>query len=573
VVQVSGGTQTTSYTYDSWGRLTTIDYPTSDDVSYTYDAENRRLSMTDGIGTQAYEYDAWGRVTRKTNCCGGDITSSYDPAGRRLTLTDPDEREITYDYDALGRLVWAEDTRGRISFVYDSAGRLEKQVYPNEYAWVYAYDPGTGELISKEYRDPEEQVEQAWKYTYDVLHRLIESAESPSGDVVSITYDDANRTIFEERTGSQGYLRASTYLPDGAIDSETIDSSAASRWYVYGYDTAGRMLTTTDLIQGTTSTYGWDAHQLTRWDSDDRTYARIFTYDEESRITKIERLMYDTQQLSPGLEYQYTGDGHRHSMKDHPRSYESREACGSLVVWYRENGSNWQPAVQSYGIQGCITCTSNPLSENRRAWYDAYWLPNTYEPETPALCAVACLCAGVCLYALIRPCLDQCQGTENLFDCLKTCLSDRLADASLPVKLVCGGCVLGCAFCLIRVIFPPRAPSTPPPPAPHPVEPPHEDPHRPVPNPPPGRVLPAPPKAPPIEPPSDDGDGHDDEEYKLPYWFCLQICNENIPIDSDPGVFALCMYSCLYEATPTPPPYSVGIGRRIPLLPWLWIKK
>lgn len=48
----------TTVTYDSLGRQSLIDYSdTTPDVSFTYDAQGRVASMTDGAGTETYVYD------------------------------------------------------------------------------------------------------------------------------------------------------------------------------------------------------------------------------------------------------------------------------------------------------------------------------------------------------------------------------------------------------------------------------------------------------------------------------------------------------------------------------------
>ncbi|GIV07934.1 MAG: hypothetical protein KatS3mg019_0025 [Fimbriimonadales bacterium] len=62
--------ETTLYSYDTWGRLRGIDYPRSADVSMGWDGENRRVWVQDGAGRREYSYDAWGQVLEQRGCCG-----------------------------------------------------------------------------------------------------------------------------------------------------------------------------------------------------------------------------------------------------------------------------------------------------------------------------------------------------------------------------------------------------------------------------------------------------------------------------------------------------------------------
>jgi hypothetical protein len=71
--------------------------------------------------------------------------------------------------------------------------------------------------------------------------------------------------------------------------------------------------------------------------------ARVFTYDEEARLTKIER--DNGQSVTTAYEYTYTGDGIRHMKKDHLAEQEYRYGCSidcggtPLRVYARELGS------------------------------------------------------------------------------------------------------------------------------------------------------------------------------------------------------------------------------------------
>jgi YD repeat-containing protein len=144
--------ETTLYTYDSWGRLRGIDYPRSADVSMGWDGENRRVWVQDGAGRRDYTYDAWGRVREQRGCCGSEpgievvaVSAEYDAAGRKLAERELNAnntaiRTIETTYDKLGRLQSIGDYRGTVVYTYDDAtGRLKYENYPNGSYVEYTY--------------------------------------------------------------------------------------------------------------------------------------------------------------------------------------------------------------------------------------------------------------------------------------------------------------------------------------------------------------------------------------------------------------------------------------------------
>lgn len=133
--------ETTLYSYDTWGRLRGIDYPRSADVRMGWDGENRRVWVEDGAGRREYSYDAWGRVREQRGCCGSGegievvaVAAEYDPAGRKrfekeLRSDGSVVRTIESGYDKLGRLISIGDYRGAVVYHYDAGGRLRKEAY------------------------------------------------------------------------------------------------------------------------------------------------------------------------------------------------------------------------------------------------------------------------------------------------------------------------------------------------------------------------------------------------------------------------------------------------------------
>lgn len=135
--------RTTSYGYDDANRLTAITYSDgkTPDVSYHYDADGQRTSMTDGTGTTSYGYDSLNRLTSSANGAGATVVYDYDLAGRLTSLTYPNGKTVTRAYDDAGRLSAVADWLGNTtSFNHDPDANLTSEAYPNGVQTSAAFD-------------------------------------------------------------------------------------------------------------------------------------------------------------------------------------------------------------------------------------------------------------------------------------------------------------------------------------------------------------------------------------------------------------------------------------------------
>ncbi len=123
-------------------------------TTWTYDSLHRLTSMTDGAHkTVSYTYDLRGLPTRIVYPNGETVTRQYDAAGRWTATTDWLGNKTTFRYDADGDL-----TKERIpsskrivdTFVYDDADRLmairDKRRKKTIFAATYGRD-GNGQMV------------------------------------------------------------------------------------------------------------------------------------------------------------------------------------------------------------------------------------------------------------------------------------------------------------------------------------------------------------------------------------------------------------------------------------------
>lgn len=105
----------TSYTYDAAGNITAITQPSASTTNNAYDQRNELVTS----GQTSYGYDAAGRMVSSTTA-QGTTTYSYDAAGDLLSVAAPNSPAVTYTVDAEGRRVASAEggaTTGVMAYV------------------------------------------------------------------------------------------------------------------------------------------------------------------------------------------------------------------------------------------------------------------------------------------------------------------------------------------------------------------------------------------------------------------------------------------------------------------------
>ncbi|WP_353650324.1 RHS repeat-associated core domain-containing protein [Nakamurella sp. A5-74] len=125
----------TTMTRDAAGQLTAVSHSdgTTQGASYTYDADGRRLTMTDGTGTTSDSYNIYGNVISEAASVGASTYYTYDDSGqltkiKYATWTNP----VTRTIDGAGRITAISDLFGKnTTFGYDPNGSLTSTTYPD----------------------------------------------------------------------------------------------------------------------------------------------------------------------------------------------------------------------------------------------------------------------------------------------------------------------------------------------------------------------------------------------------------------------------------------------------------
>lgn len=157
VIREQTGNNYTYYTYDSKGNnlvcatlkkdytgTAPAQYDASltcfDTTTYTYDSKGRVTSEVYSIGgSVTYEYDNRGNVTKETTVTveNGESTTAvvnytYDAFGNLLTSSTGNDTS-SYIYDAAGRTLLANENGECTRTIYDNQGRTIQEIGPQDY--------------------------------------------------------------------------------------------------------------------------------------------------------------------------------------------------------------------------------------------------------------------------------------------------------------------------------------------------------------------------------------------------------------------------------------------------------
>lgn len=256
-----GNGTATTYDFDTAGRLTSVEHLAPDDAvnarfDYTYDAANRRATMSTLDGDWAYTYDARGQLIRAV------FTST--------NIEIPDQ-DLTYEYDALGnriRTVMAGETSnysssalnqyrsvGETNYSYDLDGNLIEEDGPDGIK-TYTYN-SFNQLVQVDTPDG------TWEYEYDAFGNRIakvvdgvrtEFLLDPTGIVDVLAEYDAIGNRTKSFAHGLGLELASTSTDDYYYDFDALGSTAgltgAAGSYVneYAYQPFGRTLLSNETV-------------------------------------------------------------------------------------------------------------------------------------------------------------------------------------------------------------------------------------------------------------------------------------------------------------------------------------
>ena len=256
-------------------------------TTFVLDALNRQVLMTDPLGnSQGTTYNTAGEVSQVIDRDGRLTTFAYDAAGRQTGQTWKDtsgntSSTLAYTYDNNGNVLTAVASVGFFgptntsTMTYDALDRVATHVEPFGITLTYSYDATSNRTVVHD------SFGGLTTSTYDAANQLTSRQFSNGG--ASPLREDFSYTARNQLAGEIRYsdlagttkvgLSTFTYDPVGRFSNLQHVTGAGVNIsnYTYTYDLASRV--TTETLNGTVTTYSYDAtNQLTNDGS-------AYTYD------------------------------------------------------------------------------------------------------------------------------------------------------------------------------------------------------------------------------------------------------------------------------------------------------
>jgi RHS repeat-associated protein len=276
-VKRSGTTETTNWTYDGNGFLTSVTGPfTGATTSFTYNSQDLVETSTDSEGYGlTYSYDALNRPTLVTYPDSTTEQTIYnrrdvewkkdrmnrwthylhDQLGRLTYVVDPAGHNTQYQYCPCGALTGIVDGMGNTTaFTQDVQSRMTQKIFADGSTITYTYQPTSSLLQSGS--DAKGQVT---TYSYNIDNTLAGvSYSGTSTPSVAYTYDSMYpriSTMSESVTGTTTYnynASSITGTLGGGKLSSIVNNGSCPYTLTYGYDSLGHVVSR--AIDGGTNT-------------------------------------------------------------------------------------------------------------------------------------------------------------------------------------------------------------------------------------------------------------------------------------------------------------------------------
>jgi len=275
--------QTTTYTHDALGRVTEVSYANGTSIAFTYGLLQRPIQVAHRVGatvvaTYTYTYGPQGDLTSETTP-EGTFTYGYDALNRltQITKTLPGGalETTTRTYDAVGNLLTQTDPSGTTTYTYDANDRLLGSIGPGG-ATVLTYN-GRGALTS--IAGPGGTT----TYAYDDLDRLV-SVTTPAGETVEYKYDVSGRLLAREDAAGERRCLPMPERPDGLDDCALQYGPGGTDAVAYSYGPLG--LAGVHTGSGTFRPFLTDRGSITGLTDGAAGVAATRAYDADGRITQ-----------------------------------------------------------------------------------------------------------------------------------------------------------------------------------------------------------------------------------------------------------------------------------------------
>jgi YD repeat-containing protein len=200
------------FTHNAYGQMVEERWIGSDGVSvietiaFAFDAYGQLEAASNSMGAYWFRYDAYGQVAEVAGPWGVTLTFAYDDYGNRTAINDSFGGSITSSYVAgmLATRTFSQTGQPtlRIDQDHDNYGRLTEQRRYSDAAGtslvarsIYEYDD-VGRLVSLVHRDGSNGLIAEYTWEYNDAGQLV--SQTDHGRTVDYTYDAQGQLTAEE---------------------------------------------------------------------------------------------------------------------------------------------------------------------------------------------------------------------------------------------------------------------------------------------------------------------------------------------------------------------------------------
>jgi len=357
----------------TWNAEGSFTLERKDHITYHFTATGQLMNITDNNGNIINLTYTGNNLTRVTDPSGRELTFTYDAAGRIVSITDPTGRTMSYTYDANDNLVrYTDPAGGQFDYTYDGNHWLTSITNSRGIQFVTNTYDGDGRVISQS-----NAFGAVTNFSYDTTNRITtetdplgrstqyihndhfwELSETDAlGHTISYAYDgNGNRN---SATDANGHTSTFSYDTNGNIIQITDPSGHSTSMT---YDTKNNLLSSTDAL-GRQATFSYDANSNPVQITNALNHVTTFTYDQYGQVTNAQDA---------------NGHGTAHTFDTNGNPVSITDAAGNTVTFTYDlagrqisaTDAKGKTSTFSYDALDRLLSVTDPLGHSASNTYD-----------------------------------------------------------------------------------------------------------------------------------------------------------------------------------------------------------